>query len=77
MPSIFNFVTKEGKHFAPISQKTAKYKIEDGVIIEDGSKISSGAKGTFAKVRIQIGESSAGEQAELFSVNTEFFPSSN
>jgi len=74
MPTIFNFVTKEGKHFAPIVNRVPKYVVRDGAVVEDGEKIVAGTKGVFAKVRF---ENTSTEKAELFAVNTEFFPSSN
>lgn len=77
MASIFNFVTKEGKHFAPIANTITKYIVQDGAVIEDGTKIVSGVKGVYAKVRIELGSSSRAIKAELFAVNTEMFQSSN
>jgi len=95
MPSIFNFVTKEGKHFAPIvnevpagyraatdeeiaNNQIRKYEGSDGTqYVADptrGTKLQSGVKGVFAKVRF---ENNSTEKAELFAVNTQTFLSSN
>ena len=73
MASIFGFITKEGKHFAPIANRVSNYAVVNGVIVEQGTKIVSGTKGTFAKVRL---ENTSTDKAELFASNTEFYPSS-
>lgn len=77
MPSIFNFVEKEGKHFAPIVNTVTRYGVVDGVVTDVGDKIVSGARGIFSKVKMVVTGDAAGERAELFSVNTEAFKSSN
>ena len=80
MASIFNFVTKEGKHFAPIANSVPKYVVRDGAVTdldENGdpmTKIVAGAKGVYAKVRL---ENDSTTKAELFAVNSETFQSSN
>jgi len=75
MASIFNFKKKEGKYFAPIVNRVPKYVVNDlGQVVTDGNKIVAGGKGVYAKVRLQ---SNATGKAELFAVNTEWFPSSN
>ena len=68
MASIFNFVTKEGKHFAPIANSVPKYVVRDGQVVEDGNKIVAGAKGVYGIVRL---ENTSTDKAELFAVNTE------
>ena len=73
MASIFNFVTKEGKHFAPIANRVDKYVVRDGAVVQDGQKIVAGTKGVYAIVRL---ENDSTTKAELFAVNTEMFPSS-
>ena len=87
MPSIFNFVTKEGKHFAPIVTEVPTYAIvtdgstqasdvvQDGYIIRTtGTTEKSGVKGVFARVRFT---NDSEQKAELFAVNSEVFNSSN
>ena len=93
MASIFNFVTKEGKHFAPIVNEVpsgfrvataeeiadtsiTKYPSQDGQteFVSTSNRIKSGAKGVFAKVRL---ENNSQNKAELFAVNTQAFLSSN
>ena len=87
MPSIFNFVTKEGKHFAPIVTEVPTYAIitdgstqtgdvvQDGYIVRsNGTTEKSGVKGVFARVRFTNNSDS---KAELFAVNSEVFNSSN
>ena len=89
MPSIFNFVEKEGKHFAPIvTEVPASYELDTGQdpslprftgddnrrYVGIGTTEKSGVKGVFAKIRFT---SDSFEKAELFAVNTEAFKSSN
>ena len=95
MASIFNFVTKEGKHFAPIVNEVpsgfrvataeeiadtsiTKYPSQNGQttidFVSTSTRIKSGAKGVFAKVRL---ENNSQNKAELFAVNTQAFLSSN
>lgn len=76
MPSIFNFVTKEGKHFAPIVNNVTNYVVEDGAVVEQGQKIVSGARGVYSKVRMEVTGAAASQKAELFAVNTQAFKSS-
>ena len=70
----FEFKKKEGKYFTPIVQSVDKYKVENGAVVPDGKKIRGGVKGTYATVRMVLNST---EKAELFALNTEFFPSSN
>ena len=89
MPSIFNFVEKEGKHFAPIvTEVPASYELDTGqdsslprFLGDDGQNYvgvgtteKSGVKGVFAKIRFV---SNSRNKAELFAINTEAFNSSN
>ena len=68
MPSIFNFVEKEGKYFAPIVSRQANYVVSNGAVVESGTKIVSGTKGVYGKVRFTSNSTS---KAELFAVNTQ------
>ena len=72
----FPFVKKEGKYFAPIVQTVPVYTIEDiqNNSEPSGSKIRGGVKGAYARVRMSLDST---DKAELFALNTEFFPSSN
>ena len=70
----FPFVKKEGKYFAPIVQTVPNYIVENGSVVESGSKIRGGVKGAYARVRMSLNST---DKAELFALNTEFFPSSN
>ena len=92
MASLLDFVTKEGKHFAPIVNEVPsgfrlatsdeiadatirKYPGADGnSYVATTTKLQSGAKGVFAKVRL---ESSSTTESKLFAVNTQTFLSSN
>ena len=89
MPSIFNFVEKEGKHFAPIvTEEPASYVLDTGqdptlprflgddgrTYVGIGTTEKSGVKGVFAKIRFV---SDSFSKSELFAVNTEAFNSSN
>ena len=91
MPSIFPFVEKEGKFFAPIVYVAPRFIVQNGSIVEDmaNPKIEAGTKGVFAKVRMAWGRTTDSDgnivdipvaertEAELFAVNTEWFASSN
>ena len=68
MPSIFNFIEKEGKHFAPIVSTQTNYVVSNGVVTASGTKIVSGTKGVYSKVRFTSDSTS---KAELFAVNTQ------
>ena len=74
MPSIFPFVEKEGKFFAPIVTTVPNVVFTNGEVSIMGDKIQAGTKGVFAKVRMVTNERGG---AELFAVNTEWFASSN
>lgn len=73
MASIFDFVEKEGKYFAPIANRVDNYVVQNGAVVQDGQKIVAGTKGVYATVRFR---NSSEDKAELFAVNTEFFQSS-
>ena len=78
MPKInFGFTEKEGKFFSPIARNEPNYIISNGSRIQSGQKVVGGVKGVYAQVRITLPTSQSGNEAELFSLNTEFFPSSN
>ena len=77
MASLFNFKEKEGKWFAPVTSTKTKYIVQGGAVVADGSTIVAGIKGVYGKVRLSLGENYRGSEAELFAINTEFFPSSN
>ena len=70
----FQFKEKEGKYFAPIVQTVPNYQVVDGSVTEVGKKIRGGVKGVYAKVKFNIDSTT---KAELFSINTEMFQSSN
>ena len=89
MPSIFNFVEKEGKFFAPIVQDVpagyrlatdadtgTRYTGSDGqeYVANGMTTEKSGVKGVFAKFRFTSNNT---DEAELFAVNTQYFNSSN
>ena len=74
MPSIFNFVEKEGKFFTPIVYNQDNIAVVNGVLQNMGPVQAAGVKGVFAKVRMV---STDRTEAELFAVNTEFYNSSN
>lgn len=78
MASIVNFVEKEGKFFAPILNNTApNYVVRDGAVVQDGTKVTRGAKGVYAQVRIELPVSISMNRRELFALNTEAVNSSN
>ncbi len=73
----FPFVEKEGKFFAPIVSSETKYKVENGEVVEDGSRIVGGIKGVYAQVRLSLPVETSNNKAELFAVNSEAVNSSN
>lgn len=76
MASLFNFVEKEGKFFAPIANTVPNYIVQNGAVVESGTRIVHGVKGTYAQVRIELPVANATTKNELFAVNTEVVPSS-
>ena len=76
MPSIFPFVEKEGKHFTPITERVDRIELVDGALTRVPlADVKSGVKGVYGRVRFVL--LSPTERTELFSAQTEFFPSSN
>ena len=67
----FPFEAKEGKYFAPIVSEETTYKVSNGAIVADATKLVSGAKGTFMKTRIKLPADKSINKAELFAVNSE------
>ena len=73
----FPFKEKEGKYFAPIASQETTYKLQSGSVVADSTKLVSGVKGIFIKVRIKLPAANANEKAELFAINSEAVNSSN
>ena len=73
----FPFKKKEGKYFAPIVSQQPTYKVQNGSVVADATKLTAGVKGTFMRVRIKLSSSSALNKAELFAVSSEAVNSSN
>ena len=73
----FPFEEKEGKYFAPIVSEQTTYKVVNGAIVADSTKLVSGIKGAFAKVRLTLPIDKAGSKTELFALNSEAVNSSN
>ena len=73
----FPFQEKEGKYFAPIVSQQTTYKVQNGNVVADATKLVAGVKGIFMKVRIKLSSSNASNKAELFAVNSEAVKSSN
>ena len=73
----FPFEEKEGKYFTPIVSEQTTYKVVNGSIVPDSTKLLSGIKGAFAKVRLTLPTSKAENKTELFALNSEAVNSSN
>jgi hypothetical protein len=73
----FPFQEKEGKYFAPIVSQQTTYKVNNGAVVADATKLVSGVKGAFMKVRIKLSSTNASTKAELFAINSEAVNSSN
>jgi len=73
----FPFQKKEGKYFVPIVSQESTYKVDNGAVVVDSTKLVSGIKGAYATARITLPASSAFNPTELFAVNTETVYSSN
>jgi len=73
----FPFEKKEGKYFTPIVSEQTKYKVENGVIVENGKELISGIKGAFAIVKLILPVDKASTKKELFALNSEAVNSSN
>jgi len=67
----FPFQKKEGKFFAPIVSEEITYKVQGGVVVADSTKIVSGLKGAFVKIKFRLKSENADIKKELFAVNTE------
>lgn len=67
----FPFEAKEGKYFAPIVSEETTYKVSNGAIIADATKLVSGTKGTFMRTRIKLPTDKSINKAELFAINSE------
>ena len=77
MASIFRFIKKEGKWFAPITSTKPKFIVQGGAVVQSGTTIVSGIKGVYGTVRLTLGENFRGQESELFAVNTDAVHSSN
>ena len=73
----FPFKEKEGKYFAPVVSQENTYKVSGGVVIQDSTKLVSGIKGAFVKIKFVLPAADATTKKELFAVNTESVYSSN
>jgi len=73
----FPFEAKEGKYFAPIVSEETTYKVLNGAVVEDATKLVSGTKGTFLQTRIKLPIDKSINKAELFALNSEAVYSSN
>ena len=73
----FPFQKKEGKFFAPIASEESDYIVVNGAIQANGSKIVSGIKGAFAKIKLTLPAANANVKKELFAMNAEAVNSSN
>tara|TARA_B100000925_G_scaffold289856_1_gene273708 strand:+ start:3261 stop:3500 length:240 start_codon:yes stop_codon:yes gene_type:complete len=73
----FPFKEKEGKYFAPIVSEETTYKVSNGAVVTDATKLVSGAKGAFMRVRIKLPTDKSINAAELFALNSEAVYSSN
>ena len=50
----FPFQEKEGKYFAPIVSQQTTYKVNNGAVVADATKLVSGVKGAFMLSLIHI-----------------------
>ena len=73
----FPFQEKEGKYFAPIVSQQTTYKVQNGNVVADATKLVAGVKGIFMKVRIKLTGTNAQTKKELFAINSEAVNSSN
>ena len=67
----FPFKEKEGKYFAPIVSEETTYKVSNGAVVADATKLVSGAKGTFMRTRLKLPVDKSINKAELFAINSE------
>tara|TARA_Y100001937_G_C7072620_1_gene309134 strand:- start:796 stop:1035 length:240 start_codon:yes stop_codon:yes gene_type:complete len=73
----FPFKKKEGKYFAPIVSQQTTYKVNAGAISANTTKLVSGVKGAFMKVRLKLTGTNAETKKELYAINSEAVNSSN
>ena len=73
----FPFQKKEGKYFMPIVSQQTTYNVSGGAITANATKLVSGVKGVFMKVRLKLTGTNAQTQKELFAINSEAVNSSN
>ncbi len=73
----FPFQKKEGKYFAPIVSEETTYKVSNGAVVPDSTKLVSGLKGAYATVRLTLPSNFALNKTKLFAVNSESVNSSN
>jgi|TARA_B100000212_G_scaffold136563_1_gene102820 flagellar basal body-associated protein FliL len=73
----FPFKKKEGKYFAPIVSQQTTYKVSAGAVAANTTKLVSGVKGAFMKVRLKLTGTNAQTKKELYAINSEAVNSSN
>ena len=73
----FPFQKKEGKYFTPIVSQQTVYTSNAGTISANSTKLVSGVKGVFMKVRLKLTGTNAQTQKELYAINSESVYSSN
>ncbi len=73
----FPFKKKEGKYFAPIVSQQTTYKVNAGAVAANTTKLVSGVKGAFMKVRLKLTGTNAQTKKELYAINSEAVNSSN
>ncbi|MAR64800.1 MAG: hypothetical protein CMB83_02565 [Flammeovirgaceae bacterium] len=73
----FPFQKKEGKYFTPIVSQQTTYTANAGAISANATKLISGVKGVFMKVRLKVTGVNAQTQKELYAINSESVYSSN
>jgi hypothetical protein len=73
----FPFQEKEGKYFTPIVSQQTVYTSNAGAISANSTKLVSGVKGVFMKVRLKLTGTNAQTQKELYAINSESVYSSN
>lgn len=73
----FPFQKKEGKYFTPIVSQQIVYTSNAGTISANSTKLVSGVKGVFMKVRLKLTGANAQTQKELYAINSESVYSSN
>ena len=61
----------------PIVSQQTTYNVSGGAITANATKLVSGVKGVFMKVRLKLTGTNAQTQKELFAINSEAVNSSN